>query len=272
MQDSCCVLPKTLHGDEGTGSKKQPIAIGCFETVFGLEDPAATQNQRTKFDECCNCCCLNHEARGHCCKRPNFWPSPLLDAWKLEENDLEELMSQWPTTKGNSLLSRYLTYVLPTSWPDKGPWVLDGVQKEVAEDLRDLFCNGFEFEGQRFHVAVVGLKGDAKWHARVGRFKRSYHHLGDVRNYEICPDCSAGHESFPFEQSGDDPKWVNTSGASVPWDLDSRGPMESIPFDSHFPSFKYKRDVLHTYKLGLGRDICGSCLLMLCKLFCFFDS
>ena len=267
--ESCCVLPITLHGDEGTGSKKQPIAIGCFETVFGLEDSAERQNKRAKFDDCSHPCCLKHKPKGDCCKRPGHWPYPCLPGWDLDDNDFEELMSQWPTTKGHSFLSRYLTYVIPTSWLDKGPWVLDGVQKEVAEDLRGLLYNGFSFAGKRFHVAVVSLKGDAKWHARVGQFKRSYHRLGDVRNYEICPDCRAGHDNYPFEQSGDDPLWVRTFGASVPWD--SPGAMESIPFDSKFPSFKFKRDILHTFKLGLGRDICGSCILMLCKVFCFFD-
>ena len=43
------VLPLLLHGDEGTGSKKQPIAIGCCESVFCIEDDETRgQNQKAK--------------------------------------------------------------------------------------------------------------------------------------------------------------------------------------------------------------------------------
>ena len=57
---------------------------------------------------------------------------------------------------------------------------------------------------------------------------------------------------------------------SFPWTRP--GVFEVLPFDKTFPSFKYKRDPLHTFKLGLGRDIAGGTIMLLCRFFAVFDS
>ena len=268
------MLPICVHGDEGTGSKKQPIAIQCFETAFGLEDEQTRKStSRGTFDSCCcdEACDPKHLKRAPCCQVPAHWPRPArAPAFaSFDDSELEELTQQWHATRGHSFLARYLTFVIPTTWLDKGPWVLDGVQAAVADDLRKMFFEGVQIEGQTFRAAVVGLKGDAKWHVRQGRFFRSYMHLGSVRNYPICPDCHAGSDGCPFEETGNSPKWVETFAASLPWH--TAGPMETCPFDRSLPSLKYKRDLLHTFKIGLGRDICGSIIMLLCKIYQFFD-
>ena len=269
--DDMCILPIVLHGDEGTGYKKQPVAIGSFEAVFGLQNnETGNLNKRARFRDCSSGC-AEHKSLGHCCKVPDHWPRPdPVHGFELQENDFQELMNQWHNTKGHSFLSRFLSYVLPTTMLDKGPWVLDGVLHEVTQDLRSLFHKGFEFNNMGFRVAVVGLKGDAKWHIRVGRFFRSYMRLGEIRNYAICPDCHAGEDAYPFEYTGNDPAWTESFGASLPWA--DPGPMENIPFDDKLPSTKYKRDMLHSFKLGLGREICGGCVILLCKFFAWFDT
>eukprot|EP00439_Symbiodinium_sp_Y106_P030613 s149_g3.t1 len=267
------VLPILLYGDEGTGSKKQPIAIGSFETVFGIEDEETRKTtKRAKFSDCIHGC-GDEEILGHCCKLPEHWPPHPREpaGLRLSDDDLQELQNQWHASTGHSYLARYLNYIIPTAWLDLGPWVLDGVQKAVADDLHSLFYEGLIVNGQQFHVAVVGLKGDQKWHVRVAGFYRSYLHLGDVKSHEICPDCLAGNPEYPFEETGYNPRWVETFGsADLPWS--EPGVFESLPFDSTFPSFKYKRDMLHTFKLGLGREIAGGTIMLLCRFFETFDS
>ena len=267
------VIPIVLHGDEGTGSKKQPIAIGCWETVFGLEDDDSKQKaKRSKFSDCNQCCGLG-PAKGNCCEVPQHWPERA-DRTELclTAEDLEELMSQWHSSKGHSFLSRYLNYVIPTAWLDLGPWVLDGLQKALARDLYELFYTGMSAANQRWFVAVVALTGDAKWHVRTGGFDlRSYMHLGQIHDYGICPDCKAGETEYPFEETGHNPAWVRTFGdGSLPWS--EPGVFEAVPFDKQFPTFKFKRDPLHVFKIGLGRDIVGGIIMMLCKVFQVFDS
>ncbi|CAE7194944.1 unnamed protein product [Symbiodinium sp. CCMP2592] len=201
---------------------------------------------------------------------PDRWPRAASDQdWSLSDHDLSELMCQWHATSGHSFLARYLNYVIPTASLDLGPWVLDGVQKAIADDLYNLFHTGLVVDGRQYYVGLVGMKGDAKWHARVGMFTRSYLHLGDVANYEICHDCLAGNDDYPFEETGHNPAWVQTIGDSEPWD--APGVFETVPFDNTFPSFKYKRDLLHTFKIGLGRDICGGIIMLLCRFFGLFD-
>ncbi|CAE7223047.1 unnamed protein product [Symbiodinium sp. CCMP2592] len=262
------VLPILLYGDEGTGSKKQPIAIGSFETVFGLEDQETRRKtKRARFSDCIHSC-GDSVGLGHCCELPAHWPrhQELPADFRLSEDDLSELKNQMHATTGHSYLSRYLNYMIPTALLDLGPWVLDGVQKAVAQDLRSLFYEGLLVNGQRFYVAVVGLKGDQKWHVRVGQFYRSYLHLGDVNSHEICPDCLAGNPAYPFEETSENPRWVKTFGTDeLPWT--EPGVFEELPFDSTFPSFKYKRDLLHSFKLGLGRDIAGGTIMLLCRFF-----
>ena len=271
-QDLPHVIPIVLHGDEGTGSKKQPIAIGCWETVFGLEDDDSEQKaKRPKFADCNHRCGL-HPAKGNCCEVPPHWPERA-DRTELclTAEDLEELMDQWHSSRGHSFLSRYLNYVIPTAWLDLGPWVLDGVHKALAHDLHELFYTGFSVGSQRWYVSIVALKGDAKWHVRTGGFDlRSYMRLGQIYEYGMCPDCRAGEEGYPFEQTGYNPAWVQTFGdGSLPWS--EPGVFEAVPYDKKFPSWKFKRDPLHVFKIGLGRDIVGGIIMMLCKFFQAFD-
>ena len=244
------LIPLCLHGDEGTGSKKQPISIQCFETVFGKQELESDQkSKRARFQDCNQSCGPEHRARGSCCKVPSHWTKVCANpGFQLQEADFEELSLQWHATRGHSFLARYLTFVIPTNWIDKGPWVLDGVQAAIAEDLRGLFYDGLDVHGVKYHAAVVGLKGDAKWHVRQGRFERSYMRLGQIRSYPICPYCNAGEEEYPFEETGDCPRWSETVGKSVPWS--NPGAYESMPFDKALPGVKYRRDLPTHSKLG----------------------
>ena len=77
---------------------------------------------------------------------------------------------------------------------------------------------------------------------------------------------------FPFEDTSDDAAWVETLYESVPWNPENAGPLEAISCDDRAPATKYRRDLLHIYKIGLGRDVAGSTILLLARYFRHFDS
>ena len=268
-------IPLCMRGDEGTGSKKQPVSIVSWQTVWGLQTPKMTQfSQRDSFQSCPTC--PPSPCRAGDTVVPEAWPgkfSTVPAGLSLTEDDYTDLKQQFPTTAGHSFLTRHLTLVLPTYLVSKGPHVLEAMMEAVAEDLLDLFHNGVFIEGAKFWVAVIGLKGDAKWHASQGKFIRSHARLGSVSNIPMCPSCLAGHEDHPFEDVTGRATWISTMFTSDPWDAAAPGPMERIPFDSTagMAAMKYRKDPLHVFKLGLGRDVCGSSILMLSQMFMHFD-
>ncbi|OLP74798.1 hypothetical protein AK812_SmicGene45560 [Symbiodinium microadriaticum] len=262
------VIPIMLHGDEGSGSKKQPVSIVNFQTVWG------TPNERRKFLKCkhlhgCRKCIP--KAWVPCCK-PATLENPCREipsSMRLTPEDIEELEDSWPTTSDHSYLSRHLCCILPTYMATKGAEVLDGVLQALAKDVEQLFQGGICIQGRKYYAALIGCKGDAKWHVATAKLFRSYLHLGSVADYEICPYCLAGHSNHPFEDCSSEATWVSTLYSSAPWHVP--GPFESISYDPTMPAAKYKRDPLHVFKIGLARDIIGSLLILLIRFFKIFD-
>ncbi|CAE7718453.1 unnamed protein product, partial [Symbiodinium pilosum] len=273
LSDLGNVVPILLHGDEGTGSKKQPVAIVNWQTPWGPPGKKASRVAKESDFNKCSLCASKKSAVSSCCKVPEAWADRKLDAgMSLVQEDFDELLTQFPSTTGHSAFSRHLVFVLPTHLLKKGTEVLDGMLGACAEDLRSLFSTGVMVGSTKYYGALVGCKGDSKWHATVAKLLRSYTRLGEVNCKPICAECLGGDPLFPFEQTGDDAKWVETLYESVPWDPAFLGPLESIPFDIHEPARKYKRDLLHVFKIGLGRDVAGGIMTLLSRFFRWFDA
>ena len=263
------LLPIQVHGDEGTGSKKQPVSIFNWQTVWGRETQKTEHVKAEKFGACASCpagSCIST-----CCTVPRTCPKGTASTMGLDDADLLELQQQLPTSSGHSFLQRHLIFVLPTYLVKKGPEVLEAVLSATARDLEMLFTSGIQVDDRQIYAAVVSLKGDAKWHASVGHFTRCYSRLGDVTSRPICPECHGGEASAPFEDTSNDPKWVASLYQTVPWSQSNPGPLEQIPYDDLAPARKYKRDLLHCFKIGLARDITGSGILLLCRRLKWFD-
>ena len=263
------LLPIQLHGDEGTGSKKQPVSILNWQTVWGVEGKCNRELSSKTFGACPMC--PSASRLGSCCEMPSTWAQPSDESMQLDELDRLELQGQVPTTAGHSFLQRHLVAVLPTHLCTKGPEVLDEVLKAMSLDLKKLFRRGLRVGPTHYWASLVGCKGDAKWHASTARLLRSFHNLSDVNPRPICAECFAGHVDYPFEDTGPSPAWVHTLYETEPWDPMDRGWFERIPYDPAMPARKYKRDLLHVFRIGLARDICGSCITMLCRHFKKFD-
>ena len=267
------VIPVLLHGDEGTGSKKQPVSIVSWMTPWGQPGQAAGRVDKPEHFLKCVACASKGSKVSKCCRIPHeAWPKPNDDRMQLEEADFKSLQEQFPAVSGSSYLSHHLVCVLPTHLVKKGPQVLDAVLEETARDLQVLFTQGVQIGAQRYFAAFLGSKGDAKWHASTGRLLRCYSRLADIRNQPMCAECLGGDAMFPFEDTSDDAAWVETLYESVPWNPENAGPLEAISYDDRAPAAKYRRDLLHIYKIGLGRDVAGSTILLLARYFRHFDS
>ena len=262
------VVPVMLHGDEGSGSKKQPISIVSWQTPWGHPHPARKRAKRKHLNQCSQC---GASSWSPCCSMPTS-PMPSDDMrqkLKLEIEDINELETQWPSVSGHSYLSRHLIFALPTYMVNKGPQVLREMLAATSDDMAKLFYDGITIRGAVFHVALIALKGDAKWRVATGNFFRSYLHLGSVNDHEVCPHDLAGNAAHPFEDCTNDATWVSTLHQSIPWT--EPGPFERIPFDCTRPSAKYSGDPLHIFKIGLGRDLVGSVLVLLARFYGAWD-
>ena len=262
------IIPLIVHGDEGTGNKKQPVSIVSWQTPWGTPTQARKFAKRKHISKCGQC---SSRLWKPCCSHPtSAEPSAeLSELLQLRPEDIAELERQWPTAAGHSYFSRHLLLVLPPTVVFKGPEVLSSMLSTIAADLKHLFWKGTSVQGRTFHVGFLGCKGDAKWHVATGNLERSFFHLGGVKDYEICPYCLAGNACHPFEDCSSTASWVATMFTSVPWT--KPGPFEAIPFDPSMPAAKFRRDPLHVFKIGLARDLIGSLIVLLATFFQVWD-
>ena len=167
-----CLIPLAIHGDEGTGSKKQPVSIVNWQSIWG---PATARTKHLKtevFGQCSSCPATSRI--GNICQVPQHWPKVCNQEMDLDSTDLLELQSQFPATSGHSFLTRHLVCCLPTYLVKKGPQVLDAVLAALADDMANLFTQGIDVNGTQYYCSLIACKGDQKWHAAVAKLVRSY--------------------------------------------------------------------------------------------------
>ena len=242
-------LPLLLHGDEGRYLKRSNYMICTVESVFGSEGHVAKQ---------CDC------SKDPVLQR---YADLDLDDWSEDAKVLGSVDAQRTTMKGHCYLSRFLLFGTPTQQYKENPGLLDKAFALVAEDLTQLVTEGICLDnGSRIYAGFLGVKGDMKFHHQVGHLTRSYYNLGKRRHYPICHLCLAGAPQIPFESVDDHPEWEDTLFKDCPWDENAVPSLASIPFDPLCAPAIFRLDPFHLWKVGTGRDLCGSTIAVLAQL------
>ena len=266
------VIAITLHGDKGTGPKKQAATVIDWEPVLGLD----TANYKRKA-MCLTCSCCEDVAGAMNKKRRIDDAHDLIDDLPdlIEDDDEPELYLRH---NGNyhSFATRFLYTCYPRKTADKAPRLLDSLSDKIGDELHRLFYHGVCIDGVVYYVAVVGQKADAEWHVQSGHLNRSYQNCGTANETMVCSECLVGARDTPFEDIANErPVWLQTvdSDENVdPWVVEC-GLTSKIPFCTNPKNKKrfFKRDLFHVFKFGFGRDAVGSGIVMLCNLGYFND-
>ena len=243
-------LPLLLHGDEGRYLKRSNYILCTLESILGSQ----IQGKRV-----CKCC------QDEVLSRYEGLDVQGLTAGLGKATRLADRQSC--TVKGHCHLSRFLCFGLPSKDYKEYPGLLQRAFALVAEDLEGIARQGVCLkDGRRFFAGFLGVKGDLKFHHQVGHLCRSYHNLSPKQNNPICHLCLAGAPMIPFESLADSPAWRATLFTEVPWAQDAMPPLACIPYDLMAPAGAFKLDPFHLFKVGLGRDLVGSTIVILCRL------
>ena len=241
------VIPMVWHGDEGRGKRRGNTALVSCGTPLSVF--TAVNAKKRRHDHDCGC----NPARQSLAKYPNI-------NRRLSAKHLAALRLQATTMKGHSFLHRFPLFIIHSAVHHEHPGALEELLKLMALDLRRLFFEGFDAGRRHYAVAVIGGLGDLKWFKKIA-LERSWENKGTVRNIACCHECGAGVDNVPMEDMSESPVWAPTRWHSRPW---TNPPMMiQVPICSSIPEKQYKRDPFHYCKVGIYRDLAGSCLLWL---------
>ena len=109
--------------------------------------------------------------------------------------------------------------------------------------------------GRVWTFAIVGMKGDMKWHADLGNLLRHHGTRGKRRPLMMCPECHAGSAGMPYEDISESPAWMGSLYQTRPWE--ARHPLADCPFDPICPEKIHKRRRFSHYKTWGFPTLCG---------------
>ncbi len=247
-------IPVTLYGDEGRGKRRGNTCVVSMDCVFGLGTASNAKERKRSFD--CSSCKPEERTRKKFASSSGK-PVPL--------NDFQFASFATTTMKEHSFLSRIPLFVVPCSLYKEYPDLIQFMLGKISNEMKQLFFEGVEIKGQVWSIAVIGMKGDAKWLAQVGSLTRYYAKKGRVNSIAMCPECWAGMKKYPYEDLTEEPSWLPTLYKSRPWDEDDCSCLVEIPFDNDQPERILKRDFFHTTRLGVYRHYIGSVIATLIK-------
>ena len=137
----------------------------------------------------------------------------------------------------------------------------------LSSDLGKCFRDGIEVNGKLYFAATIGSKGDMKHQMEFGSLTRSYHTFAKGRqgNALMCSLCHAGRAGIGFEDTQDQPKWAESLFASRPWNSTPKILLH-LPHNANEAEEFFQLDAFHLVKVGLGRDVCGSGVMILATL------
>ena len=254
-KDLSSTIPILIHGDEGRSIKKTAYLVLSFESPIGCQD------RRLKP---CQCVAELAKLPGV----PEYGEaSPLPDGVEGPSNEM------FTNYTGHSYLTRHLLFGLGGWIFKKNPHVVQTLLGVMADNLQKLFHQGLEIDGKRYFVAVAGIKGDMDFHRKYFFLDRSYTHVGSRSLGFICHCCMASSGDMSqhrFEDFAETPSWLQTMHRSRPWPPDQVPQLTRIPMDTAAPERALLHDPFHIVKLGLARDLIGSCVVVLCRKG-FFD-
>ena len=139
----------------------------------------------------------------------------------------------------------------------------------LAEELKSLVEQGITdpTTGLVYRFVILGIKGDMPYLQKVAKLKRSWNTTvkrGSARSAPkgVCHLCLAGTDSYPCEDTTDNPGWAVTIGVQVPWDTRC-GFLRLLPHDRNHPGSYLKADLWHCVHLGVGKSFVASTLQLL---------
>ena len=171
---------------------------------------------------------------------------------------------------GHSFIHRFITSTIPKTVYEDDPDMFHGAMNALAVSLKSLLIDGVvdTTSNETFRVAIIAVKGDAPYLAKMGCFYRHYSTTvkrGDERTAPkgICHRCLAGTTGFPAEDlSTVTPKWLQTRGIRLPW-LNTPAVIEHLVHDVSDPSTYFQFDIWHVVHLGFGRSWIASVVQLL---------
>ena len=237
-------IPVVLHGDGGRTQKKTPLEILSLEAVLGLDTGlGATQTCR--------------------CKEPMPYGG--------DDFSLQSCLQL--NHKHNSYLSKLLLFAFPSKEYKATPGLMKALLADISRDLGQLCENGLHGANGHWYTACLGMKGDLEYHQKTGMLQRCYVRVGTVNPLQCCHLCEAGSALYPFEDTGLQAAWLQSSCLTLPWA--ETPPFQHIPFED-WPGMRggkaalfFRLDPFHTFRLGIARNFIASTLILLCFEGCF---
>ena len=250
------VIPLCLHGDEGRGLKKTNTCIMMLESIFGLSTVENIMSS-THFNSC------------RCCSQRGLDHQEPCKTEAQQKDTIPPTAFQEINLQHHPFLTKFLLFALPHI-VFKQTDVLDLLIRRISSELRQLFFEGVYARGTYWFGAIVGLKGDLAWFAKIGKLTRCYKHL--AYDAASCHECGAGTLEKPFEDVGRQASWHTSLYETRPWSSEDPPLFDRIPFDKTTPERILRRDYFHCSKIGTFRDFVGSSLLLIIRLGFFYQA
>jgi hypothetical protein len=176
---------------------------------------------------------------------------------------------------GNTWLNHFLQCVLPISLYNETPEAFFHMLDLQAKEYKQLFEEGLVVQGRRYYVCCVGVKGDAPFISKSGKFERAFTRRPTRASSKkaadgICHLCLAGKENYdfpvPFEEYGvQRPAWLWTVGSVCPYSEPS--PLLQIPFEiGGTTEALWCFDLFHNFHSGLGKYFASSAVCICLEL------
>ena len=231
-------FPCLLHGDEGRSLKKKQVMVVSLHGCLGSGS------------------------------RPSNEHRPHDDDDNLEDKALQLNML------GSTIKSHFPSFIMPVSLYKDNDGAFYHMLELVAGELKDLFEDGLQLGGRKFFMCCLGVKGDAPFLAKAGRFNRSFTRRPTRPSSKkpatgLCHQCMAGNEELgiPFEDFGRErPQWLSTVGSVPAYSRAAPSPLLKIPFDGTDMSVFFRWDVFHNWHLGLGKTFITSAVCCVLEL------
>ena len=235
------IIPMAVHGDEGRGKRRSQSTVFSLESVLGIKGHSSVCGE---------------------CHPVASWEAPYGETGDWQHPFLHRLRHN---LKGHSFLQHFPLFILPgTLWKE-----YKDLSKELiaflAGELKTLFHEGVEAGGVRYHLAIVGSKGDLKWVSKIACLTRGFENQGRVKAAQMCHQCLAGSEMLPAEDFSTAPCWEPTIHVERPWSDAELPCLHEVPFDRERPEALYRNDGFHTLRLGIYRDFTASCIFLFAK-------
>ncbi|CAK9051425.1 Uncharacterized protein SCF082_LOCUS28225 [Durusdinium trenchii] len=273
MQASCVSQIQTAAAVETDMGKSKAISKGVSEWVhptFGLFDRDDVDLSRTAAF-------VLHGDEGRALKKGAMLVTSLQSA--LGRGYDQKRVNHAGTSRdlkvnfaGHSFTTRWIVHTIPKSAYDGNPELFNSAMEHTAKSCRKLLEQGYVDVArghETFRVVILGVKGDAPYLSKVGRFYRAYNTTakrGEERGAPkgVCPYCLAGTRMYPAEElSTADPTWLSTVAVKLLW---TRCPavIKHLLHDTEDPADFFKSDVWHICHLGIGKSwICSVLQLMM---------